>query len=957
MPSSQASNDDVDMNPVTEAELHHVEPPPRLAARFHRKSSARRRSSAHSSRCSSLSSLSRSSALSCHGGPQSTHIAQHLRRASIIESRKARLADRAAHAERVRLRAAAVKAAPRATYSEEKALAAQAAREKLLAEITARCEKEVRRAKKVAEEMREKRAAEDARRRDELEEKYAGVARRDSVHQPGSRRPRATWLAAVEERKINPVVLKKLTQVAAAKLIQRAWRSWHRRTVAQNFIALAFDTPRLSHLPFEEVTRLISEDESLLVAKAALKQLGLLDSGNDESDRGAVRVFLSAYMILAHPVQAFSHGGNDARERELASKGQALVESFEKCNRILAAAKTRPIVPPKAKEQLQFYFNDFNATFHAWKSRDLSVLLDVMVNSFVNLDLILLATKDELDGNVADEYQQAVRQEQIKLLARLKRLAGPEAALSRVRNAVRKARKERASKQKSTGSNHIPRGLSENEAVLSVSAAEPMTPPATPPRSLDRQDAQASSFIKRLGETMTVLPTNREIAHEMQIMGRFEVQQQPWTDSRKMFMNSLRQSMRESMQSGGVQVASNWTHAMAVLIKDKLLNMISKRHPLYERIDDFLDIRLIEQQSRNGIFSYDSFFEAIGQLIAQICSPGRDDLVKSFASDTNRDTIDRLFALIDIIDLMTLDHINFQFRLAARSVIENGHEHEFQMFERDLQDGRHGLEQLKSWWSVAKENVPSTMLTNNAAYGNAIYAKGLVELVLSNSALAYSDLPETLRLDWIRLLELRAKAFHMVATSSVLLTTKIRLRRNREALWAKDAERLMNLDPDNCEASRIVSLIESGHMMPDTTKEGLLNFVNRVLPSASGAARRVKLAEQSRLDAIQQQRQWDPSSTGISVGSSTSEDAFSEQIATFILKSLREHVFARLSAASTAEKVRVSSSASEVLARAGMPEFVAEVGSLVDTLERIRSVDLKAHGKWYDEVANAIANE
>ena len=109
---------------------------------------------------------SHQSVLSAHAGPQSNHVAQHLRRMSIIESRKARLADRAAHAEKVRLRAALAKAAPRGTSREDRALAAQAAREKLLAEITARCEEEVRRAKRVAEENKEKKAAELIRLRE-----------------------------------------------------------------------------------------------------------------------------------------------------------------------------------------------------------------------------------------------------------------------------------------------------------------------------------------------------------------------------------------------------------------------------------------------------------------------------------------------------------------------------------------------------------------------------------------------------------------------------------------------------------------------------------------------------------------------------------------------------------------------------------------------------------------------
>ena len=107
-------------------------PPPHLAARFYcNRASARRKSSATSSRRNSLSSAhSRASSLSRHretvSGCQSNYVAQHLRRASILESRKARLADRAAHAEQVRLRAALAKAAPRASVSnsEERALAA-----------------------------------------------------------------------------------------------------------------------------------------------------------------------------------------------------------------------------------------------------------------------------------------------------------------------------------------------------------------------------------------------------------------------------------------------------------------------------------------------------------------------------------------------------------------------------------------------------------------------------------------------------------------------------------------------------------------------------------------------------------------------------------------------------------------------------------------------------------------
>ncbi|EXJ81604.1 hypothetical protein A1O1_07669 [Capronia coronata CBS 617.96] len=944
MDSSIPLSQDVDMTLTTDENQTPAEPPARLAARFYRKSSVRRKSSASSSRRSSLSSIhSHSSTLSSHGGPNSTHIAQHLRRASIIESRKARLADRAAHAEQVRRRAAAAKASQRVSYSEEKALAAQAAREKLLAEIAARCEEEVRRAKKIAEETKEKKAAELARLKDELAEKFAEAARRKSMYQQGLRRHRTTSLPAVEEKRVAPAVLHRPNRNYAAKIIQRAWRRYYSRKVMQQFTALQLDLNRASDLSFEALTRLLSEERTLAATATVLRHLGIVEDPNEDS--GAVRVFLSAYIILAHPMQAFSHGGNVPQEQELVAKAGALIRAFESHSQTLAAS-TSNTISATSKDALLFAFNDFTSTFHAWKSQDLGVLIDIMVNSFVNLDLILQATKHDHEGHVAQDYLDAVRQEQVKLLARLKRLAGPEQALAKVRSAVRKARKQRAAEQPQSSEQRVPRASTPVNDSLTSAQAAPLTPPATPQPYRGEVEAKEGSYAESLGQIMTVLPTNREIAHEILINGSFEVQQRPWTDSRKDLMESLRSSMRASMLDGSTEVIARWTHAMAVLIREKLMNLVSKRHPLYDRIDGFLDPALIGQQCRNGMFSYDTFFETMSGLIAQICSPGRDEIVKAFVAKTTSDTIDRLFELINIIDLMTLDHINFQFKLAAQSVLERGHEHEIASFERDLHDGVHALERTKQWWADARSNTTSSGQT-----GRVIYAKGLTDLVLRNSHLWPREVPETLQLDYIRLLKLRARVFHMIATASVLLTTKIRLRRNRESLWTKDAERLMSLDLLTSDAHRVVSLLESSHMMPDSTKEGLFNFVGRVLPPAVVAARNADTAEQDRQDAMQMHSQsaYDPCS--MDDGKMDTTDVFTEQIASFMLKSLREHVFARLSASGTAERVRTATGAAEALARVGMPEFVEEVNRLVDEMERIRAVDLKSHGKWYDQIA------
>ena len=974
--------------------------PPHIAARFYRKTSARRRSSAHSSRRSSISS--RHSAISAHGGPQSSHVAQHLRRASIIESRKARLADRAAHAEQVRLRAAIAKATPRAVYREERALAAQAAREKLLAEITARCEEEVRRAKKIAEETKEKKAAEHARLKEEMAEKLAEVTRRKLLYQRTMRRPRASSLPSVEEKKVDSVALRQLSQENAARIIQRAWRSRTRSRALSQFVNLGLSLAQVRDMPFERVGQLLAEERVLRVTLNVLKALGLtatseVSQSMRDADRGTSRIFLGAYLILGHPLQALSHGGKEAQEQDLMAKAESLLHSFESLLQAHQSSKstdkTHGVGQPSAAgsdlyrrpycleiDELSALFEKYTSAFHAWKAHDSSALVDIMVNQFVELDLILQTVKDDRAGGVADDYLQAIRHNQIQLLARLKKFAGSERALSLVRSAVRKARKQRAQKSHSPSERDVPRSSVStvpSDAVIGPdpSPTEDMLKPssgnaAQSPHPTLGDGHGASSFVSRLGQIMTILPTNREISHEIQINGTYEVQQQPWTESRKHLSDSLRSGMRQSMSQGGTEAAASWTHAMAVLIRDKLLNLISRKHPLYERIDGFLDPKLIDQECRVGVFSYNSFFETIAGLIAQICSPGRDEAVRAFAADAASDAIDRLFALINILDLMTLDHINFAFRAASSAVVEHGHEHEQSAFEKDLAEGVHTLAGTRQWWANARSSLATTTL-HPISHGNIIYSRGLVDLVLSNSTLSYGLVPETLRLDWLRLVSLRARAFKIVAIASILLTTKIRLRRNREAQWTKDVERLTALDFTDIEPARIVSIIESSHIMPEVTREGLLNFVDRVLPPAAAAAKKSVQAEQARRNAMQTGETYNPSvvarNNAVSEHNPTRNDdlpapsgprdeadIFTEQVATYVLKSLREHVFTRLSAASTAEKVRVTTSAGEVLARAGMPEFVAEVGSLVDILERVKNVDLKAHEKWYDEVAREM---
>ena len=300
-------------------------PPPRIAARIYRTGKAgneRRRSSAASSRRTSISSAHSHHSHRSYHRPQSTHVAQQLRRASILESRKARLADRAAHAEQVRLRAAMAKAATsRISTFEERFSAAEKARQKYLAQVAAVCAEEVRRAKRVAEETKERREAEGRKLRGEMQERLAEAERRRTEYQRQQLKrartgsvPRPGFDGIRREAALRTSAAPVVDPSDAATTIQRAWRRAQRRRAVADFVRLGLTADAVRSIGFEEVGALLGEDRVLRCAARALRTCEVQGAdGLPLGERTAVRTFLSAYLILGHPVQVLNQDGE--RER------------------------------------------------------------------------------------------------------------------------------------------------------------------------------------------------------------------------------------------------------------------------------------------------------------------------------------------------------------------------------------------------------------------------------------------------------------------------------------------------------------------------------------------------------------------------------------------------------------------------------------------------------------------
>ena len=893
--------------------------PAHLAARFWRPSAARRKTSGASSRRNSISSLhSNRSKRSAHGGPYSTHVAQHLRRASIIESRKARLADKAAHAEKVRLRAALAKAAPRMSAArEDRAMAAQQARERYLAQVAASCAEEVKRAKKVAEDMKERKAAEHLRMKENMEEKLAEAERRKRIYQQNLRRNRISTLPSVEERSAPIQKWTPKTDVAAARMIQGAWQNWRRRRAISDYLQIGLDVEQIKSSNFEDVSKLLGS-ENVLSATARVMQICELQDweGGSGGDSTAVRVFLSTFLILGIPSSVLNADGE--QEQDLIRKAKTLHLSFDLVlSNYQPGRKFSP--SPVQLAALLESFNAFQTAMTAWKNRDASILIGTMVAQFAELDAIWQSVKNDTVGGVASDYNEGIRQNQTMLLVRLKRLAGHDKAMKLVREAVRARRKEQVERKaaKDTRPRETPSTFevaSDNEPSEDV---------------LDSTTPSSSPQASELSRVISPMPRNQVVVHELAINKDWRIEIDPAVAETSAQRNqAVFQSMRADIQAG---IGDRWILSMAKIIRNRLLQLLTAGNSLHVLISESLDQIVIENQVKAGNFSYEKFFSFVNTILPKLCSPSRDPDVKALAADRNPDFIARLAHTFRVLSLLYLDHANWLLFTASPRLIESAADYERKTFS-DLYPTNH-LPLTTTWWRLARIKLltpsPSRRPSSSSPSPpnltpEKIYTQALTDLFIAfpPSSTSTTTIPETLALDTARITLMRASVLRTITTSTILLTAKNLLKRDVRALWRAEAARMLALPAASAytDASAYLSIIEAAHALPPSTKTALAGTIDRVL------------------------------------GEAAKPDEITHPVMKVLLAKARAYVAARLGAGSAEERVRGASAASEVLGSAGLGEFVATVGRWVEEMGAVRRVDLQAHGRWLDGVhADVVA--
>jgi hypothetical protein len=995
--------------------------PPHIAARFYRPTQTRRKGSAASSRRNSISSVhSRSS----HGvgvldGPQSKYVAQHLRRASILEDRKARLADRAAHAEKVRLRAATAKAASRhgASTSEERAAAAAQARERNLASIAASCAEEVKRAKAVAEHMKEKREmelqrmrtqmeerlAEAERRREELQRRNSPATKARARGQSQSLRERDKTLEVLPEvsegdsaKEVPRVTRRQLSPEEAADRIRWWWRAAQRKRAVSAFSNLGLTIDTVRGVPFEKVTELLGEERVLVATSRILRICGLQEGApGTVEEMAAVRTFLSAYLILGHPSQVLSNkDGNSRGEQEqvgavlpkpkaavkpiprddlanpqlqdLVAKARDLLITFETVlSRLTTTNSFTP--PPTLKDTLPETYATFYNAFIAWKARDSTALTELMIMQFVELDAIWQTVKDSTDGSVDQVYKESIKKNQLELIVRIKRLAGAEAGKKMIFQAVQKARA--AAKKAPTGDTR-PRTMEEAgdsktsaDDHLHALNAQTLTPPPTPSSSHSRTaDPTSHSIPTSAGPIISsLLPENRIVVHELALDKDYRM------DARNRVTRGAMLSKQEAMQSlfKGIRYILEHDNGNEPLARESHARLLVR---IAETIRENLQ-RLLKQGS--------SMYNFVGEIL-DADMIGRELVAGNFSYD-------RFFSAMGA--------------LLPKLCAPIRDEEVKELVEVKFKNGSYvdRLEALMAFIDV--------MLVD---YGNhllAMAAPGLIASATPYEAKAFGDglaagawnldaaetawrnarqkvLAETARRDPEGINHPKSRptpdAFYnqmmvdlftqMGQVDEAALPAMLRLDHGRAVKNGRLTRHIVTAGAILLQCKNMLKRDVRAQWKLEATRILTVLEASDKTNEDDGDFDRESAVE-GIMAALESGRSM-PAATkahlksfvskivaaSAEVGSSASDGGVGEPVLRLLTSRLRVHILTRLNASGT-EKVRAASTAGEKLAGLGLAEFVQRVRELLDELGRIGSVDREAHAVWWEEVAGKVENE
>ncbi|XP_059190333.1 T-complex protein 11-like protein 1 [Centropristis striata] len=291
------------------------------------------------------------------------------------------------------------------------------------------------------------------------------------------------------------------------------------------------------------------------------------------------------------------------------------------------------------------------------------------------------------------------------------------------------------------------------------------TPQASPPRLVS---------VEELMETAKGV-TNMTLAHEIMVNQAFQVKpaELPEGSLERKVKEIMHKAFWDCLEAQLKEEPPVYGHSIKLLaeIKETLLSFLLPGHGrLSSRIQEVLDLPLIQQQAENGALDISQLSQFIVGMMGSLCAPCRDEDINKLKDIS--EIVPLLKAIFSVLDLMKVDMANFALTSLRPHLMQQSVEYERSKFQEFLEKQPNALDYTEKWLedtvrclreedgSNAASSEPSLLPVNvhNHAY-----------LRLLSWDHASDPFPETVLMDQVRFQEMNQEMERLVQLSSLLL--------------------------------------------------------------------------------------------------------------------------------------------------------------------------------------------
>ncbi|KAG9305080.1 hypothetical protein G9A89_007720 [Geosiphon pyriformis] len=301
--------------------------------------------------------------------------------------------------------------------------------------------------------------------------------------------------------------------------------------------------------------------------------------------------------------------------------------------------------------------------------------------------------------------------------------------------------------------------------------------------SLPTYNNDLRRIIQNFGPIGEFSLTNEQLAHEIIIDPDFELKPPKRTGFVESVQSIATKAFFDCRRAEFEQ--GNYENSLPLLekIKQHLIELVPPSSALYTSINEILDIPLIKQQAKAGVYNISNCIAFITKTMLQICAPVRDEQIQSLKDIT--DLAEIFHQLLGILDLMRLDLSNYRVKALRPYIKEQAVDYERRKFEQSLRANHNSLSLTKAWLKptiesllrIAAERNPENIHLPQHQHNHGIkfdqaYNEALVSYIFQPSIIDKSNCPEPFVLDLARLFNFQNEGQTITIVAALLMLTK-----------------------------------------------------------------------------------------------------------------------------------------------------------------------------------------